>query len=72
MLWFRKREERKTYDPARKKPVIRASICTGEEVAGFMDLENGRFEEVILIRGSRDLEEFRRIYGIEGEIEKIY
>jgi hypothetical protein len=72
MLWFKKKEERKTYDPARKKPVIRASICTGEEVAGFLDLEHGRFEEVILIRNDKDLEDFRRTYGIEGEIEKIY
>ncbi len=72
MLFFKKKEEKKTYDPARKRPVIRASICTGEEVAGFMDLQSGRFEEVILLRSGRDLEDFRRTYGIEGEIEKIY
>ena len=72
MLWFSKKEEKKNYDHERKKPVIRASICTGEEVAGFLDLGSGRFEEVILIRSNRDLEDFKKTYGIEGEIDKIY
>jgi len=53
-------------------PAIRCSICTGEQVAGFLIRESGRFEEVTLIRGEEDLENFRRQYGITGEIEKIY
>ena len=72
MLWFKKKGEKKSYDRERKKPVIRASICTGEEVAGFLDLNSGRFEEVVLIRSNKDLEDFRRTYDIEGEIDKIY
>ena len=72
MLWFKKKGEKKSYDREKKKPVIRASICTGEEVAGFLDLGSGRFEEVILIRSNRDLEDFKKTYGIEGEIDKIY
>ena len=72
MLWFKKKGEKKSYDRERKKPVIRASICTGEEVAGFMDLQSGRFEEVVLIRSNKDLEDFRSTYGINGEIDKIY
>ena len=31
------------------KPVIRASICTGEEVAGFKDIRTGKIEEIMLI-----------------------
>ena len=54
------------------EPVIRCSICTGEQVAGFRIPETGRFEEVMLLRGPGDLEAFRKTYGITGEIEKIY
>ena len=54
-----------TYDPAIRVPVIRCSICTGEQVAGFK-------EEVMLIRTSADLKAFREQYGISDEIEKIY
>ena len=61
-----------SYDHENKKPVIRASICTGEEVAGFKDLHTGAFEEVMLIRSADDLVDFKERYGIEGEIEKIY
>ena len=52
-------------------PVIRCSICTGEQVAGFRRAD-GRFEEVMLLRSPADLEAFRAQYGIRGEIEKIY
>jgi len=61
-----------SYDLNVNVPVIRCSICTGEQVAGFKDLSDGRFEEVMLIRSSADLEEFRERYGITGDIEKIY
>ena len=61
-----------SYDRERKEPVLRCSICTGEQVAGFWDLRNNRFEEVMLIRGDADLREFRSMYGIDGELRKIY
>ena len=53
-------------------PAIRCSICTGEQVAGFRDPETGRFEEIMLLRSSEDLEAFKQKYGISGEIGKIY
>ena len=55
----------KHYDPAFKRPALRCSICTGEQVAGFKNLSDGKFEEVMLIR-------FREQYGITEDIEKIY
>ena len=61
-----------SYDREKKEPALRCSICTGEQVAGFWDLQARRFEEVMLIRGGDDLEEFCRMYGIAGEIRKIY
>ena len=61
-----------TYDPSIRRPVLRCSICTGEQVAGFQRLDDGKFEEVMLIRNQDDLESFREQYGIKGDIEKIY
>ena len=53
------------------KPVIRASICTGEEVAGFKDIRTGKIEEIMLIRSPEDLEKFKEIYEITEEIERF-
>ena len=32
---FRKKVKKQTYDKENLRPVIRSSICTGEQVAGF-------------------------------------
>ena len=53
------------YDPGKEKPVIRASICTGERVAGFKDRKTGAFHEIMLIRDQADLEEFMETYGLD-------
>ena len=45
---FKKKIVKKTYDREHMKPVIRASICTGEEVAGFKDIRTGKIEEIML------------------------
>ena len=71
-MLFRKKTVTKTYDKENKKPVIRASICNGEQVAGFKDIHTGRIEEVMLIKSPADLEAFRKMYGIDEEIEKEY
>ncbi len=68
---FHKTKEPK-YDAAQQTPAIRQSICTGEKTAGLLDLKTGRFTEVMLIRTQKDLDEFRRSYGIEGPIKTIY
>ncbi|MBR2546541.1 MAG: hypothetical protein IKE93_10305 [Erysipelotrichaceae bacterium] len=71
-MLFKKKIKQKSYDPAKRKPAIRASICTGEQVAGFIDLESGKFEEILLIRNPKDLEEFKMTYGITGDLQIIY
>lgn len=65
MLFKRKREKR-TYDRENLKPVIRSSICTGEQVAGFRNIHTGKFSEVMLIRTDADLEEFLELYDISS------
>ncbi len=72
MFFGKKKQSKGAYDHENKKPVIRASICTGEQVAGFKDLRTGAFEEVMLIRDTADLVMFKERYGIEGDIEKFY
>ena len=69
---FGKHRQKRTFDDAVLTPVIRCSICTGEQVAGFRRKDNGAFEEVMLIRDEADLQAFREAYGIAGEIKKIY
>lgn len=61
-----------TYDRDVSKPILKCSICNGEQVAGFKNLQTGKFEEVMLIRNAEDLLSFRKQYGIEEEIGKEY
>ena len=60
------------YDREKLKPMIRCSICTGEQVAGFRDRQTGRFEEIQLVRTDADLQAFMDRYGIEKPLERIY
>ena len=69
---FGRKTEKKTYDKENQKPVLRCSICTGEQVAGFQNIHTGSFEEVMLIQNDADIESFRSRYEISGEITKIY
>lgn len=69
---FRKKTVTKTYDKENKKPVIKASICNGEQVARFKDIHTGKVEEVMLMKSPADLEHFKAMYGIDEEIAKEY
>lgn len=54
------------YDPETQIPVIHASICTGERVAGFKNRTDGHFTEVMLIRTTADERTFMETYGIDS------
>ena len=69
---FSKKKIVNSYDKDSKRPVIKASICTGEQVAGFKDIHTGKIEEVMLIRSEADLDNFKKMYGINEKIEKEY
>ncbi len=71
-LFGKKSRKTETYDPATQQPVIKCSICTGEQVAGFKDLNTGIFTDIMLLRGDDDLLAFKERYGITEEIGKIY
>lgn len=70
-MFFHKKTKTKAYDRENLKPVLRCSICTGEQAAGFVNIHTGRFTEEMLIRNPKDLEKFMENYGLE-KIEKIY
>ena len=59
------------FDPREQYAVIRSSICTGEQVAGFKNRENGHFTEVMLIRTPEDEKRFKEIYDLET-VKKEY
>lgn len=60
------------YDRENLRPVIRCSICTGEEVAGFRNLHTGKFTDDRLLRSDRDLQDFMEQYGLETEPPREY
>jgi hypothetical protein len=72
MGFFKKKIAVQSYDKENKKPVIKSSICNGEQVAGFKDIHTGKLEEIMLIKNPADLEKFKAMYGIEEEIIKEY
>ena len=58
MLFFRKKKSAVpagsgSYDRDRQEPVLLCSICTGEQVAGFLDLTLWNGEEIHLNAGQK-------------------
>ncbi len=70
-MFFQKIPQKKSYNKETQLPIIKCSICTGEQVAGFKDIHTGKFEEVMLIKDGKDLDWFKGIYGVD-EIQKEY
>ena len=62
-----------SFPPEEYEPVIRCSICTGEQVACMRERESGRLRELYVIYDREDLERFSRSCGMEPEkIRRIY
>ena len=61
------------YNPSAMSPAIRASICTGEQTAGFISRETGTFTGVMLINSPEDRKRFCKEFGIkDADIKTIY
>ena len=55
------------------EPVLRCSICTGEQVLCAKDRETGELHEIMLIRSPGDLEGFCAANGIAAsDVQKVY
>ena len=70
-MFGKKKLEKREFDPAIYRPVLKCSICTGETVAGFKNMNTGKFEEVMLIMNEKDLKLFMKTYGL-SDITKEY
>jgi hypothetical protein len=68
---FKKKRIKKSYNRETQKPILKCSICNGEKVAGFKDVQTGKFEEIMLIRNDQDLQIFMETYDIDA-VEKEY
>ncbi len=67
MNLFKKKERLRTSSPypvEKYEPVLRSSICTGEQTACMRDRETGKLHEIMVIRNSQDLKQFAEEYGI--------
>ena len=63
--------EKREYDKVNAKPVLKCSICNGEQVAGFKDQRTGKFHEVMFVRDEKDLQAFKEMYGL-SDVAKEY
>ena len=72
-LFKKKKKEIPHISLEREEPVIRSSICTGEQVLCVKNRETGHLSELMLIRTASDLSDFCEENGISMEdIRKIY
>lgn len=69
-LFRRKQQIKKEFDRENQRAVLRCSICTGEQVAGFKNIHTGKFEEVMLIRNEEELERFKEMYDLKEVIKE--
>ncbi len=73
MFWRKQKKQtvQPEYDKENWRPVLKCSICNGEQVAGFKNIHTGEFREESFIRNDGELEAFKRRYGIT-EMPKEY
>lgn len=59
------------YDKENWQPILKCSICNGEQVAGLKNIHTGEFREECFIRDNAELDAFKQKYGIT-DIRKEY
>lgn len=65
IMFGKRKTETKSYDRENLRPVLKCSICNGEQVAGFKDIRTGKFQEIMLIRDEAELALFMKMYDID-------
>ena len=73
-MFFRKEKRNiPSYPPEEYEPVIRCSICTGEQVACMRSRDTGKLHEVMLLQTEKDLQYFCNVYSLSpSDIRKTY
>lgn len=64
-MFGKRKTETKSCDRENLRPVLKCSICNGEQVAGFKDIRTGKFQEIMLIRDEAELALFMKMYDID-------
>ena len=76
MSLFQRKEKNKKkslYSLEKYEPVLRSSICTGEQTACMRDRETGKLHEVMVIGNSQDMQQFAKEYGINPDaVRTVY
>ena len=70
-MFRKKRIQKVDYDRENYRPILKCSICNGEQVAGFKNIHTGEFKEECFIANTAELEAFKQKYGIV-ELPKEY
>lgn len=72
-LFGKKKKNLPAIDLEQYEPVLRCSICSGEQVLCTRDRKSGAVHELMLIRSGAELEEVCSANGIDaGSVRKIY
>lgn len=72
-LFSKKKKEYPKMPEGDYEPVLRCSICTGEQVLCAKEKNGDKLHEIMLIKSPADLEGFCAANGMSPEeIEKIY
>ncbi len=72
-LFSRKRSEYPKMPAGDYEPVLRCSICTGEQVLCAKERNTGKLIEIMLVKSPAQLDGFCSANGISpDDIEKVY
>lgn len=72
-LFGNKNKNNPVFDSSKKEPVLRCSICTGEQVLCIIDRESGEMEELAMITSPDQLSRICRANKIDpSSVRKIY
>ena len=66
-MFGRKKTEKIEYDREHQLPAVKRSICTGERVGGFIDVETRQFHDYTLIKNEAELIRFCEAVGVKPE-----
>ncbi len=52
------------YDRENYRPILKCSICSDEQVAGFKNIHTGEFHDIMLIKNADDLDTLQELYDV--------
>ncbi len=59
------------YNKETEVPAVKSSICTGEKTAGFLEVNTGKYRDIMLVESDADIEAFKSACGVD-EVKEIY